>query len=169
MRYYDARLLGYMALLNIPLQRAIDSLYNNMPPTSNRVLASSLVYNSSQVLSFLSAQFLFETIHDVHKKTADQYYVLPTTEYAYKRHKEFVKSQPIETHEVLNKRADALIAAAPRYSKGFIDITTTAFFAKVAYGTLAGYYLYKNPIKGLLFGTFVPYSIIRAEVSQAKK
>lgn len=163
MRYYDARLLGYLALLDLPLQKAIKNFYLDSPPTSNRASASALIYTSAQALTLLSAKYIFETMHDVDIKSASQYYVLPTTEYTYNRHKEFVKTQPLEQRDLLNKRADALLNSAPRYSKSLVDITSTAYCAKLVFGTLVGYQIYKNPIKGLLFGAFVPMAVVFEE------
>lgn len=168
MRYYDARLLGYLTMLDIPLQKAVLNLYEQSPSTSNRAVAAALIYNSSQALSLLTAKFIFEQLHNVNKKTADQYYVLPTTEYTYKRHQDFTKTQPIEQQAILNKRAEAVLASAPRYSKGMIDLSVGLLTAKVAFGTLVGYQLYRNPLKGLLYGVFVPSAVIRKDLNDNK-
>ena len=156
---YDARLIIYQTLFDIPAQVLMYDLYRSVNSEENKALTygvMALVNLGSKFISLKGGQLVYSALHGNVAPTDGEYYTSPITEHTYnvafERYKHNVQSS--ESKNPL----DQYLSNSTAYSKRYMDLAFMAEFARISYSTLSANT--QNPILAIAYGLTQPLCVV---------
>lgn len=161
---YDARLLIYQALLEVPAQVLLLDAYQRLGEKNAKSYgAMALLGLGSSIMSKFLAEQIYSRVHK--PEPGGKYFVSPLTAHtydiAYENYINRVHSQSSQ-----EPPPDNILKSANAYSKTYMDIATVSSLTKFTYGTLSSES--SNPLYALLYGVTQPMSVILKDQGRLK-
>ena len=162
---YDIRLLLYQSIVDIPFQILMLDLFEKMEKRPATYTALAAINLGTAIASLKLGRGVYNLLHDAQtpQNPNEKYYVAPTSQYLYNHNIKQVDQIPKDRREEYVKFLDKVLAQAPAYSKGYLNVVSGAFAMKAAFG--AASYLQKSPhpVYALLYGLTQPLSVVLKE------
>lgn len=156
---YDARLLLYQSLAEIPAQVLMLETYRNIGQKDPKVYGMMALLNlGSYLASVKIGQSIFKTLHSTEASPETPYFVSLFTEHSYNVSFEKYKNN---VHAGSAGGSDPLaeyLSSAPAYSKTYMDMAVLSSAAKISYGLVSSES--KNPLYALLYGLTQPLCVM---------
>ena len=154
---YDARLLLYQTLFELPAQVLMYDLYRSVNSEEKKALTygvMALVNLGSKFISLKGGQLIYNALHK-ESPTGGEYYTSPITEHTYnvafERYKHNVQpggENPLEQY----------LSNSTAYSKRYMDLAFMAEFARVSYSALSANT--RNPLYAITYGLTQPLCVV---------
>ena len=123
--YYDARLMLYRGIVEIPLQVLMLDVYNKLGKKDiNTYATMSLLGIGSALLSEKLGQSLFRGLHrnSVHEPLENtEYYTDLKTKYFYDHTVKGISKKSLKQQDLLQEEAQLILSSAPLFSKGYLQ------------------------------------------------
>jgi len=160
--YYDARLLLYSEILNVPLQVLMLDVYNKLGKKNiNAYAAMSVLGFGSQVLSAKLGQSIFRGVHKdtlYLPKESTNYYADLRTRYFYDHIVKGIYKSSHKKQDILLEEAQQILSSAPLFSEGYAQAMWALGAAYVSYKTLSANK--GNIVYDLIYGLTQPICVV---------
>ena len=153
---YDARLLIYQALFEVPAQVLLLDAYRQMGKENAKSYSAMALLGIGNTIL---CKYLAESIYDrIHKSSTDgTYYMSPLTAHTYDvAYENYINK--VHSENAQSRTPDQVLKSATGYSKTYMDIAAVSSAAKTAYGTLSS--RSSNPLYAVLYGLSQPLCVI---------
>lgn len=161
---YDARLLIYQAVLEVPAQVLLLDAYRQMGKEDVKSYSAMalLSFGSSTICKYF-AEKAYDRIHS--HNTNGTYYMSPIAAHSYDvAYENYINN--VHSDAPQGRTPDQILKSATGYSKTYMDIAAVSSAAKLAYGTIASGS--SNPLKAALYGLTQPMCVILEDQGKLK-
>jgi len=168
-QHFDSRMLTYQTMVNLPLQYAQLSMYEDLEDIGNQKYVCTALTNLGAVLlSTRAAQDIFSWIHGLQSAQKDTTYIVsPFTEYIYDHTNASLKNVHPANRQNTRDSVKNIMETAPKYSAAYMNTNVFAFVCSAALGAaVANRKLKMSPIQALAYGLSQPTSVILRDLSQ---
>ncbi len=139
--YYDARLMLYRGMVEIPLQVLMLDVYNTLGKKNINVYATMSVLGlGSAMLSEKLGQSLFRGLHrsTLHAPLENtNYYADLKTRYFYDHTVKGISEESPVQQDILQEEAQRILSLAPLFSERYTQYSWAVMAANIAYKTLS--------------------------------
>jgi len=168
--YYDARLMLYRGIVEIPLQVLMLDVYSKLGKKNiNTYATMSLLGIGSNLLSDKLGQSLFRGLHrnSVHIPLDNtEYYTDLKTKYFYDHTVKGISKKYSKHQDLLQEEAQQILSDAPRFSKGYLQAQWALAASNVSYKTLSANK--GNIIYNLIYGFSQPMCVVLKDSGKLK-
>jgi len=167
-QHFDSRMLMYQSMVNMPLQYAQLSLYDDLEDIgAQKYVCTALTNAGSMLLSTKAAKDIYTWLYGQQQAAPDtSYMVSPFTEYLYDHTKNNLKSVHPSLRQNVRDSAKSFLEESPKYSLTYSNTIVATYVCSAILGiAVAKNKLKMSPIAAVLYGLTQPTSIILKDMN----
>ena len=168
-QHFDNRMFAYQTMVNLPLQYAQLSMYEDLEDIGGQKYVCTALTNVGAILlSTRAAQDIFSWVHGLQEAKKDTTYIVsPFTEYIYDHTYSTLKSVHPAERQATRDSVKKVMQSAPKYSASYMNTNVFSFVCSAVLGVaVANRKLKMSPIQAIAYGLSQPTSVILKDLVQ---